>query len=156
MTKDEFTRRITAMTQTLYRVSYGLLRSEADREDAVQETILTAWEKLPTLRHEEYFQSWVVRILINQCHGIGRRISRTASLDEVSELEAPPPELRPMRDAVLALPEDYRLAVILHYVEGYGVGETARLLHVPVGTVKSRLYRAREILKREWEEAQSI
>ena len=156
MTKDEFTRRITAMTQTLYRVSYGLLRSEADREDAVQETILTAWEKLPTLRHEEYFQSWVVRILINQCHGIGRRISRTASLDEVSELEAPPPELRPMRDAVLALPEDYRLAVILHYVEGYGVGETARLLHVPVGTVKSRLYRAREILKREWEESQSI
>ena len=156
MTKDEFTRRITAMTQTLYRVSYGLLRSEADREDAVQETILTAWEKLPTLRHEEYFQSWVVRILINRCHGIGRRISRTASLDEVPEAAAPPPELRPLRDAVLALPEDYRLAVILHYVEGYGVGEIARLLHVPVGTVKSRLYRARAILKREWEEAQSI
>lgn len=153
MTKTEFTRRITAMTKTLYRVSYGLLRREADREDAVQETILRAWEKLPSLRQEEYFETWVVRILINQCYSIGRQNKRIVSLEEVTAPEpAAPPETKDLRDAVLALPEDYRLPVLLHHVEGYCVGEIADLLDIPIGTVKSRLYRARAILKNELEE----
>lgn len=155
MTKDEFTRRITAMTKTLYRVSYGLLRREADREDAVQETILKAWEKLPTLRHEEYFQTWVVRILIHQCYAIGRQISRVVSLDEAPpEDMAQPPQERQLRDAVMNLRPDQRLVVILHHIEGYCVQEIADMLDTPVGTIKTRLYRAREKLKRELEEAQ--
>ena len=154
MTKEEFTRRITAMTKTLYRVSYGLLRSEADREDAVQETILRAWEKLPTLRQEAFFETWVVRILINECRSIGRRLGRTVSLAEAPEEPAPEPMDPALREAVLALPPKYRLAVILHYIEGYGVAEIARMTGVPEGTVKTRLYRARGQLKKTLEEAQ--
>ena len=157
MTKDEFTRRITAMTKTLYRVSYAHLRREADREDAVQETILKAWEKLPTLRQEKFFETWVIRILINQCHAVGRRIDRTVSAEDMPlEDAAQPPEERDLRDAILRLPDDYRLVIVLHYIEGYGVGEIARMLDAPVGTVKFRLYRARRILKRELEEAQEL
>lgn len=157
MTKDEFTQRITAMTKTLYRVSYGLLRSEADREDAVQETILRAWEKLPKLRQEKHFETWVVRILINQCHAIGRRIGRTVSAEDILPEEiAQPPKERQLRDAILHLPSDYRSVIVLHYIEGYGVREIAEMLDLPVGTVKSKLYRAREILKRELEEAQEL
>lgn len=156
MTKTEFTRRITAMTKTLYRVSYGLLQSEADREDAVQETILRAWEKLPMLRRTEYFETWVVRILINECYSIGRQNRRIVRLDDAALPErSAPPETKALRDAVLALPEEQRLPVILHHVEGYGVGEIAEMLGIPVGTVKSRLYRARSILKNELEEDQS-
>ena len=80
MTKEAFTGGITAMTKTLYRVSCGLLRGEADREDAVQETILRAWEKLDTLKHEEFFQTWVVRILINECRSIGRQRGRVIAV----------------------------------------------------------------------------
>lgn len=157
MTKDEFTRRITAMTKTLYRVSYGLLRSEADREDAVQETILKAWEKLPALRQETYFQTWVVRILINECRAIGRHRSRIVSMEDIPLTDpARPPEDRALRDAILNLPEGYRMAVILHYIEGFSVEETAGLMHAPVGTVKTWLYRARKNMKHELEEAQDI
>ena len=157
MTKDEYTQRITTMTKTLYRVSYGLLRSEADREDAVQETILKAWEKLPTLRREEHFQTWVVRILINECRAIVRRNSRIVSLDEAPPEESSrPPEERQLRDAILRLRTDYRMVIVLHYIEGYGVREIADMLDTPVGTVKSWLHRAREILKLELEEAQDL
>ena len=157
MTKEEFTRRITAMTKTLYRISYGLLRSEADREDAVQETILRAWEKLPTLRSEDYFQTWVIRILINQCYSVGRQQKNVVSLEDYPIRDTgQQPEVLQLRDAILALSEDYRLAVILHYIEGYGVNEISELLDTPVGTIKARLYRARGILKRELEEVQNI
>ncbi len=157
MTKEEFSAQITAMTKTLYRVSCGLLRSEADREDAVQETILRAWEKLPTLRSEERFRPWVIRILINSCYAIGRQRKNVVSLEDYPIRDTgQPPETRILRDAILTLSEDYRLAVILHYIEGYGVKEIAEMLDAPVGTIKARLHRAREMLKRELEEVQNI
>lgn len=157
MTKDEFTRRITAMTKTLYRVSYGLLRCEADREDAVQETILRAWQKLPTLRSEEHFRTWVVRILINQCYAIGRQRNKVVSIEDYPIPDTgKPPETHQLRDAILTLGEDYRLAVVLHYIEGYRIEEISDLLDIPEGTIKARLHRARGMLRRELEEAESL
>lgn len=159
MTKEEFSERVTAMTGTLYRISFSLLRSEADREDAVQETILKAWEKLPTLRQERYFQTWMVRILINQCYAIGRRNSRLVVLDEVRRAEEPAPEDRTgqIRQAILDLPDEYRLPLMLHCIEGYDLRETGEILDIPLGTVKSRLHRARHILKESLsEEAQEV
>lgn len=148
MTKEEFTQKITAMTGTLYRVSCGVLRCEADREDAVQEAILRAWEKLPTLRQEQYFQTWVVRILLNQCYTIGRKNSRLVSLEQARPPEAEaPPETMELREAILALPQELRVAVILHYIEGYGLREISDILDIPLGTVKSRLHRARQALR---------
>ena len=159
MTKEVFAEGITAMTKQLYRVSCGLLRSEADREDAVQETILRAWEKLDTLKHEEFFRTWVVRILINECRSIGRQRSRVIPIDELPETvdEAAPSDeqTRELRQAVMALPDALRLPVILHYVEGYDVTEAGKILGIPAGTVKSRLSRARKQLKLELEEAET-
>lgn len=159
MTKEAFTEGITAMTKTLYRVSCGLLQSEADREDAVQEAILRAWEKLNSLKHEEFFRTWVVRILINECRSIGRQRSRVIPMDDltVPESEAVPSDeqTRELRRAVMRLPDTLRLPVILHYVEGYDVAEAGRILDIPAGTVKSRLSRARKQLKAELEEAEN-
>ena len=158
MTKEAFTGGITAMTGQLYRVSCGLLQSEADREDAVQETILRAWEKLHTLKHEEFFQTWVVRILINECRSIGRQRGRVLPMDELPESESAAPsdeQTRELHRAVMALPDALRLPVILHYVEGYDVAETGKILGIPSGTVKSRLSRARKQLKLELEEAEN-
>ena len=78
MTNDEFAERIVGMTQTLYRVCYAMLPQAADREDAVQECLKKAWEKRGSLRDERYLQTWVIRILINECHDIHRRAKREA------------------------------------------------------------------------------
>ena len=148
MTKDDFSKRITAMTSTLYRISYGLLRNETEREEAVQETILRAWESLPRLRQEKYFKTWVIRILINQCHSIRQYSTRVVSLEEYRQEDSFVAEpAKDLKEAILKLEEQYRLPVILHYIEGYDLREISELLDIPLGTVKSRLHRARHLLR---------
>ena len=68
MNEQELGERIVALTPLLYHVSYGLLRNEADREDAVQSAIEKAWRKASLLRDENKLKPWLTRILINECH----------------------------------------------------------------------------------------
>lgn len=89
MTKEEFSTQILDMKRTLYRVSCGILRSETDREDAVQECICKAWEKKDSLKDAGAFRAWVTRILINECYDICRRNSRIIVLDELPERASP-------------------------------------------------------------------
>jgi len=147
MTSDEFAGRVTAMTQTLYRVSCTMLRAPADREDAVAEAIRRAWERRGGLRDERYLQTWVIRILINVCRNMHRRRGREVPVETLPERAAPPAGDPELRRAVLALPEKLRLPIVLHYAEGYEVGEIARMLRMPTGTVKTRMRKARALLK---------
>ena len=151
MTKEEFEARIIAMQDTLYRVSATLLRQNCDREDAIQECIYRALRKRETLRDDRFMQSWVIRILINECYSIHRRARWERPTDALPE---PPPMPGPDADpdvlsALYSLDGKMRLPMVLYYVEDCPVEEIARILRIPVGTVKSRLARAREKLKKE-------
>ena len=147
MTNDEFAERIVGMTQTLYRVCYAMLPLAADREDAVQECLKKAWEKRGSLRDERYLQTWVIRILINECHNIQRRAKREAPAEALPDRPAPEGADRGLHDALLHLETKLRLPIVLHYMEGYSVAEIARMLRLPAGTVKSRMLRGRKALK---------
>ncbi|MBQ8654015.1 MAG: RNA polymerase sigma factor [Clostridia bacterium] len=151
MTNEEFIRAIEGMTQTLYRVSCTQLRIPADREDAVQETLRRAWEKRHSLREERYMQTWVIRILLNECDRIRRKSARMQPSPEISAVQ-PPQEQGALKQAILDLEESVRLPILLYYIEGYSVAETARMLHLPQGTVKSRLLRGRRQLRAILEE----
>ena len=149
MDRDEFVRRVHAMEQQMYRICCGQLREEQDRRDAVQEAILQAWQSIHRLRNADYFETWLIRILINECHNLQRahrRLVPVAEMPEQEYVDGSEPELR---EAVLALSEKLRLPVMLHYIEGYSTEEISRILHIPLGTVRSRLKRAREALKSE-------
>ena len=137
MTAEEFTVQIMDMKKTLYHVSCGILRSEADREDAVQECICKAWEKRNSLKSEGAFRAWVTRILINECYDICRRGSKIVLLDEMPEAVAPES----------GLDEIYRMPILLFYVEGFSIREISRILQIPEGTVKSRLFAGRGKLR---------
>lgn len=147
MDRDEFTRRVRASQEKLYRISCGLLREPQDRMDAVQDAILKAWCSLRKLRDEEYFDTWLIRILINECHNRHRSQSRLAPLESAPEPSEPFQGNSPLRDAVHALPEKLRIPILLHYMEGYRTDEIAQMLRLPGGTVRSRLRRARTMLK---------
>lgn len=140
MTDEAFTEGIVSLCDSLYRISYGLLRGEQDRRDAVQEALARAWEKRRSLRNDRYLKTWVIRILINECHNIQRRSARHAYV--VGEVSTTIPD-RSLHDAILALPETYRIPIMLHYMEGYSLQEIAVLLRLPVGTVGTRLHRGR-------------
>ena len=152
MDQDEFTRRLLASEQMLYRVSRTILRRDADCADAVQEAVARAWQHRETLREDAYFQTWLTRILINVCHSLQRQMGRIVLEEDpqARRAQAPPPN-PDVREALAALPPKLRLPVVLHYIEGFSLEEIARMTHAPVGTVKYRLHAARKRLRLELE-----
>lgn len=154
MDKEEFTRAVLEYESTLYRVAKSMLGSEADCADAAQNALLRAWEKQHTLRDTAYFKTWMTRILINECRAMLRQRARFVPLEE----EAAEGEIAPERDsglyeAVMGLDVKYRVPFVLYYIEGFRTREIASMLKLPEGTVKTRLRRAREILRTELEGA---
>lgn len=148
MNSETFAERIVAMQETLYRVSYSLLPQPADREDAVQECIRKAWQKRGSLREERYLQTWVIRILINECYALLRKKRRELPEEALPAYrQAPPDADLYLHDLFLSLEEKLRLPAVLYYIEEYAVGEIAGMLRIPAGTVKSRLHRARGRLR---------
>ena len=154
MTDEAFERGILELTETLYRVSYAQLWQRADREDAVQETLKKAWEKRKRLRDDGKLKSWLIRILLNECHNIQRRGKRVVPSMDVPMPQAPPDADKTMHDLILSLPEKYRMSAVLIFMEGMTAAQAAKALGIPQGTVHSRVHRARQILKEKWEEAQ--
>ena len=147
MTNEDFASRIVAMQGTLHRVTCAILRDHADREDAVQSAIEKAWRKRGMLREESRLQSWVVRILVNECYAILRRQKRVVPVETIPDAPAPEHADPDLYRFFSDLPDTLRLTMVLHYVEGYEIKEVARIQRLPAGTVKSRLMRGREKIK---------
>ena len=148
--EQTFLREVSEMERMLYRVSRSMLPSQHDCSDAVQEALAKAWAKREKAQ-PEWFRPWLMRILINQCHDQQRRKKRVVLL---SEMEESPRDAAPnerLRQALEALPEQSRLLLTLHYLEGFSIAELASITHAAEGTVKSRLHKARAQLKAEWE-----
>lgn len=155
MDKNEFTQRVLALENRLYRISCGMLFDPNDRMDAVQEAVLKAWANVHRLRNEQFFETWLTRILINECHNIQALHKRTVPMESPPEKKQYSSNTDGVREAVFSLDEDFRLPVILHYMEGYKTREIARILKIPEGTVKTRLARAKQKLKRLLEEEEA-
>lgn len=147
MDREGFSTRVEAMQGTLYGVSRTYLKIPADCADAVQESVLKAWRDLAMLRSEQYFETWLVRILINECKAILRKAKRTVLMADVPDAVAPPGADPDLYEAVFSLDTKYRGPFVLYHVEGYSVGEIAEVLRLPKGTVTSRLQRARKMLQ---------
>jgi RNA polymerase sigma-70 factor (ECF subfamily) len=145
MTDSNFAERLIAMRETLFRMCYAQLPQGCDREDAVQETLLKAWGHRKSLRDERFLQTWVIRILINECRNIQR--SREIPHESVPERAAPDTANAELHDALFRLEEKLRLPVILHYIEGFSAGEAAAILKIPRGTLLWRLSKARGKLR---------
>lgn len=153
MNKEAFTTLTLAAEPTLYRVAKSILHQEQDVEDAVQEGILKAYEKRNSLKNTAYFQTWLVRIIINQCYQTLKRRKNTAVLDQAEVIPAQEEEsYSDLYMAISRLSPKIRTVVVLYYVEGYSTQEIKEILRIPQGTVKSRLSKARKDLKNLLEE----
>ena len=150
MDKERFARQVTALQGSLYRVAASYLQDESDRLDAVSEAITKAWEKRHTLCEEVLFRTWITRILIRECVNIQRRQKRSIPVEKMPETAVQDEEERvtALRGALEQLPQRHRTMVVLHYMEGYDVRETARIMRTTKGAVCAGLSRARESLKR--------
>lgn len=143
-----FTDKVLASEETLYRISRSMLRNEQDCEDAVQDAILTAYSKLNTLKNEDYFKTWLVRILINKCNQRLKQKKRCVSAEvlpeDANDTLGGSVEIRM---AIESLNPKVRIVLVMKYIEGFSVQEIKDILKIPEGTVKSRLAKGREELK---------
>ncbi|MDM0911688.1 MAG: sigma-70 family RNA polymerase sigma factor [Clostridium perfringens] len=131
---------------SMYRVAKGILKVEEDIEDAIQTTILIAFNKINTLKDERYFKTWLIRILINECNKIYKKNKNTPK-ELSSELYITENyENIDLYDAIKCLKEDLRVITILFYFADMSYKDIAVALNIAEGTVKSRLFRAKEAL----------
>ena len=146
MTNEEFAKIVTDTAAVMYRVSKSILKNDEDCEDAVQEAITKAFLKLWSLKNESFAKTWLIRIVINECYSILRKKKNSFYNEEITLEEADSNDYSELYKALNELPADYRVTVVLYYIEGYSVKETAQILKVTEGTVKSRLSRGRKKL----------
>ena len=155
---DDFERefdRLLAETSTLaFRIAYGVLRQREDAEDVAQEAYIRAHRNFVHLRDRDRFRSWLIRITwrlaLDRQRADRRRLAREDTHGRASESVTPAVPLERSREiamAIDALPEKLRLTLVLAAIEGYDIREVAQMLHLPEGTVKSRLFLARERMK---------
>ena len=157
MDKEEFAARTEAVRQRLYRTAYLDLGSEADALEAVDEAVYQALRALKKLREPEHFETWLTRILLNECHRELRRRKRVAGEDALPDTAGPDAyDALPLKEAVRRLPEELRAVVILRFFTGYTQAETAAALDIPQGTVATRQRRALALLRLELGEEESL
>lgn len=149
---NTFERLVREAENTMYRISMSMLKNEHDAQDSVHDAILKAYENLHKLKHEEYFKTWLVRILINECKKTAKKSSRIASsyevLKDIQSRDNPYLSVE-IGEAIDSLPEKIRLVIVLFYVEDYSIKEIKKTLSIPEGTVKSRLNKGRLLLKEQ-------
>lgn len=147
MDNQEFQDRVRACERRLYATAYLLLHVTADCEDAVQEAVLRAWQRLPRLQNPQFFETWLTRIVINECKSQLRRRSRRGETELSPRLAAPVSPEPELHAALTALKWKYRVVLTLKYIDGYTIEEIARILTLPRGTVASRLDQAKRLLR---------
>lgn len=140
--------------QVLYKVASRMLSSDEDVADALQETIMTGYEKIHTLKNDGNFNTWICRILINKCNHILNKNKNEIVLDDILPVTQKTNNndfLKiELEEALNSLNKDYKLAMILYYIVGLSTREISELIKESEGTIKSRLSRAKTTLRENY------
>ena len=169
--RDAFERLMRLHERDVFRLAYNVCGSSSDAEDAAQEVFLCLYRKLGTFRGESKFTTWLYRLTMNVSLNYRRRVMDHAPplavslrdeddesadpVDEAADTDPGPEDMvvdaertAAVRRAVDALPDEFREAFILREITGLDYSEIGELLNIGIGTVKSRLFRARERLRK--------
>lgn len=146
---EAFVTLVKQYENVLYRTASKLLNNEQDVADVMQDTIISAYEKIHTLKKDEYFNTWICKILINKCSSLLNKSKKLVVMDEQLLMEKKNDGFQKLEleDALNSLNEAYRLALILYYIVGLNIKEISEFLKEPEGTIKSRLSRAKTLLR---------
>lgn len=153
MTKKQYEDEVERLAPSLQRIAYSIVRNEHDAQDAVQQALLAVWARRECVEFAR-LKPYLTRAVMNACRDIQRARQKAIPMKEMPEMSYQPPDGM-LADAVERLPEELRLPLLLHYMEGYKLAEIAGALGQSLPQVTSRLFRARKRLKRMLEEAEA-
>ena len=154
MGTEEIRNAVLKYSDMLYKICIVILCNEQDVQDAIQDTFCRYMEKKPAFRDAEHEKAWLIRVATNICRDMIRFRLRhpKVCIDELENTLAAPRQ-RETLEELLELPVKQKMAVYLHYVEGYQIREIAEILGITEGAVKMRLKRGREQIRLSWREA---
>lgn len=149
--KEAFINLIEEYKLDMYRMGKTMLYSEEDIGDAIQETVLKAYQNIKKLQKAEFFKSWLLKIMVNECNNILRQKKKVVVFDKLYEEETYEDnydnlERQPVLKAVKKLEDNFKKVILLYYYEELSVRDISQTLDISEGTVKSRLSRARKKL----------
>lgn len=139
---------------TVYRVCFSFMKNHPDTEDMVQEVfikLLTSGKRFDSPEHEK---AWLIVTASNVCRDELRRRTRqperidTFPMETLAEQWEAPEDMNLVLEAITDLPEEYKTVIYMYYYEGYGAKEIAGFLQCPHSTIRTRLARARKLLKK--------
>ena len=149
ISRDAFAQEVRELTDTAFAVTYLILGNSADSEDAMSASSLRAFENRGKLRKRESFRAWFLQILRHEAYDLLKKRRRLTPVEELPEEAAPEGDdagRLDLRQALGELTDTQRTALLLQQ-EGYDMAEIGQILDVPVGTVKSRISRAKQTLR---------
>jgi len=151
--KEAFIKVIDEYMTQMYKIARSRLRNEENIGDAIQETILAAFTNIKQLKETSYFKTWIIKILINKCNDIIKdnnvlyvedyNLLENTDLNYYENLG----EKLDFESILNKLNNEYRLVVVMYYVNRFTIKEISEILSEKEGTIKSRLSRARQQLK---------
>lgn len=151
MDEQSYLQMVQACERSLYRIARSILYNDMDCADAVQQAVFQGWINRRKLRDPEKFRSWLTAILVNECRNLQRRQLKQKNVmlavENRARTDAVPVNDPGLAEAIRELPEQYRLPILLHYMEGYSIREIAEILHVTERRVTDCMYRARRKLE---------
>lgn len=153
--EQEFNTAVEQYLNMVYRIALNWFGSVHDAEDAAQEVMLRLWKSAAAFEGDSHLRHWLVRVTINVCKDLSHTPWR---LHSVPLAQAPPqlcsdePEAQAVVEEILRLPKKYRVPLYLFHYEGYSIKEIGELLKTNPSTIRTRLSRAREMLKHQLEE----
>jgi RNA polymerase sigma-70 factor (ECF subfamily) len=152
--REAFTSLAFELSDRLFAVAHRILRDFDSAGDALQVTLLRIWKDLPGLKDPDLVEAWAYRILVRACHDALRKQRRQAPalhLLAVDGAEADPAisiaNREQLNRAFARLPVEQRAAIVLQYYRDLTLPQIAEVLHVPIGTVRSRLHYAKRALR---------
>ena len=149
ISRDAFAQEVRELTDTAFAVTYLILGNSTDSEDAMSAAILRAFENRGKLRKRDSFRAWLLQILRHEAYDLLKKRRRLTPVEELPEEAAPEGDdagRLDLRQALGELTDTQRTALLLQQ-EGYDMAEIGQILDVPVGTVKSRISRAKQTLR---------
>ena len=153
--EDAFTQIIISMENELYKIAKVRLECEDDIKEAVQETIIQAFKSIKKVKKSQFFKTWLIKILINNCNKVYNKRKKSQTLEYNEELSYGETDrsIEKSNDKmdffllIKNLNYNERFALTLYYVEKFTTKEIAEILKEPESTIKNRILRAKNKLK---------
>ena len=142
---------VSAHSNMLFRICLVMLGNENDAEDAVQETIIKYLQKIPAFENPEHEKAWLITVATNKCRDMLRFRMRHPQIDieRIKELSQDTWSSG-IIEALMSLPEKFRIVLTLHYVEEYNVNDIAKIIEKTPSAVKMRLQKGRKLLETKY------